>query len=195
MKSVIGMSGAAVIAPDCVNVSEELPNTTMSVGCLAISLWWKPKAVRNVCLALRQRRSTANGVPGQIGVHALALVVEASTPVIVALRPLPRVEARCARRTTAPKLPRAICKVAVQIAEMENGQCGAIGVPVPTLAEVALVGGHERSKQRQMSVVNQRSGFRRSTSSATKQFLVPKIQTANLAIGVPGVIALALVMG
>lgn len=132
---------------------------------------------------------------GQIGVHALARVVAASTPVIVALRPLPRVEARCARRKTAPKLPRAICKVAAQIAEMESGQCGAIGVTVLTLVEVALVGGHERSKQRQTSAVNQQSGFRRNTSSAMKQFLVPKIQTANLAIGVLGVIALALVMG
>lgn len=98
------------------------------------------------------------------------------------------------RRTTAPKLPRAICTVAVQIAEMESGQCGATGVNVLTLAEVALVGGHERSKQRRTSVVNQQSGFRRNMSSAMKQFLVPKIQTANLTIGARGVIALALVM-
>lgn len=127
--------------------------------------------------------------------HALARVVAASAPAIVTLRPLPRVEARCVRRKTAPKLPRAICKVAVQIAEMESGQCGVTGVTVLTLVEVALVGGHERSKQRQTSVANQPLGFRRNMSSAMKQFLVPKIQTANLTIGVHGVIALALVMG
>lgn len=114
---------------------------------------------------------------------------------IVALRPLPRVEARCARRKTALKSPLATCKAAVQIAEMENGQCGATGVPVRTLVEVALVGGHERSKQRQMSAVNQQSGFRRNTSSAMRQFLAPRIQIANLETGVLGVIALALVMG
>jgi len=121
-------------------------------------------------------------------------VVAASTPVIVASRPLPRVEARCARQKTAQKFHLATCKVVARIAEMENGQNGAIGVSVLTLAEVVLAGGLERSRQRQTSVVNQQLGFHRSTNSAMKQFHVPRIQTANLAIGVLGVIALALVM-
>jgi len=194
VKSVIGMNGVAATALDCASVSEELPSTTMSVGFHATSHWWKPKVVRNVCHVLHQRRLIASGVHGRIGVHAPAHVVAASTPVIVALRPLPKVEARSAKRIIAQKLPHATCKVVAQIAEMANGQSGAIGVAVLTLVEVVRVGGHERSKQRQMSVANRQSGFRRSTSSAMKQCLVPKIQIANLAIGVLGAIALALVM-
>lgn len=127
--------------------------------------------------------------------HALVHAAAASTLVIVALRPLQRVEAKCAPRKTALKLLHAICKVAAQTAEMETGQHGAIGVPVLTPVEVALAGGHERSKQRQTNAVSQQLGFHRNTSSATRRFLVPKIPTAPSAIGVHGVIALALVMG
>lgn len=181
-----------MIAPDCVNVSEELPHTTMSAGLHATNHSLKPKAVQSACLALLQTRLTACGAYGQIGVHALAHVVAASTPAIAALRLLQKAEARCVRQITAQKLHHATCKAVVQIAGMENGQNGAIGVDAPTLAAVELAGGHERSKPRQMSAVSQQLGSRRSTNSAMKQFHVPRIQTASLEIGVLGVTALVL---
>jgi hypothetical protein len=99
------------------------------------------------------------------------------------------------RKKTALKSLHATCKVAAQTAETETGQRGAIGVPVRTLVEVALAGGHERSRQRQTSAVSQQLGFHRSTSSAMRRFLVPKIPIAPSAIGANGAIALALVMG
>lgn len=150
---------------------------------------------RSVYLAPRQRRSIASGVRGQIGVHALAHVEVASTLVTAALRPHPRVEARCAKQKIARKLRHATCKVVAQTASTETGLHGVTGVPALTLVEVALVGAHEKSRQKLTSAVNQQSDSRRSMSSAMKQFLVPKMSTAHLVTGVRGVIAHALAMG
>jgi len=194
VRPVIGTSGAAATALDSVNGSEELPCTTMNAEFHATLLLSRPRAARVVCLAAHQTKLTANGTDGPTGVLAPVLVVVASALVIGTSRLLPRAEERCARPTIAQKSPHATLIVAVQIAEMENGQFGAIGVNVPTLAEVAHVGVREKSRQRRMSAVNQQLVFRRSMNSATRQFHVPKIQIVSLGIGVLGVIAHALAM-
>jgi len=155
VRPVIGTNGAAAIALGSANGSEELLCTTMNVEFLAMPRLWRPKAARHVCLAVRQTRLTANGTYGPIGVLAHALAVVASALAIGTSKLLPRAEEKCVRPTTAQKSPHVTCIVAVQIAEMGNGQFGVIGVNVPTLAEVVHVGVREKSRQRRTSVASQ----------------------------------------